>query len=209
MKAKGKPLIVLGLLLIAAALCLTAYNFYDEWRAQRSARQVVSILEPQLPAENPPEDLWESPADNEQISIPDYILNPKMDMPVQTVDGVDYIGVLRIPEMDLELPVISQWSYPNLKNAPCRYGGSAYLDNLIICGHNYNSHFGNLKSLRPGDEVIFEDIDGNEFRYRMAEQETLQPTALEEMESGEWALTLFTCTVGGQSRVTLRFERCE
>lgn len=212
MRNKGKRLIILGLLLIVSALVLTLYNLSDEWRARQSALQAVSILEERLPiktwngadAENA-----ETPAGDEQTTIPDHILNPKMDMPVETVDGVDYIGILSIPALGLELPVISQWSYPNLKTAPCRYSGSAYLDDLIICGHNYSAHFGNLKSLLPGDEVIFTDMDGNKFRYRLAGQETLQPTAIEEMDSGDWDLTLFTCTVGGQSRVTLRFEREE
>ena len=42
--------------------------------------------------------------------------------------------------------------------------------------------------------------------YKMVERETLNPTDIEGMESGNWDLTLFTCTVGGQSRVTIRFE---
>jgi sortase A len=34
--------------------------------------------------------------------------------------------------------------------------------------------------------------------------EILSPFAVEEMTSGDWDMTLFTCTVGGQSRVTVR-----
>ena len=108
--------------------------------------------------------------------------------------------------MELELPVISEWNYPNLKIAPCRYGGSAYLNNLIICGHNYRSHFGNLKHLTVGDLAFFTDTDGNVFTYKMVGQETLSKTSAEAMESGEWDLTLFTCTVGGKNRVTIRFR---
>lgn len=207
MKTKGKRWIYLGLLLIAAALVLTIYNFYDGWRAQQSAREAVRLLSEMGSNRNSEREA--PPADNAEITIPDYILNPQMEMPVKTVDGLDYIGILRIPALGLELPVISQWNYPNLKTAPCRYSGSAYQNDLIICGHNYSSHFGNLKSLRPGDEVLFMDMDGNEFPYRLVDQETLQPTAFEELDSGDWDLTLFTCTVGGQSRVTLRFERAE
>ena len=65
---------------------------------------------------------------------------------------------------------------------------------------------GNLKNLREGDIAIFTDMDGNVFTYKMIEQETLLPTSIDAMESGDWDLTLFTCTVGGQSRVTIRFE---
>lgn len=41
------------------------------------------------------------------------------------------------------------------------------------------------------------------------ERETLEPTDLEGMEAGDWDMTLYTCTVGGQSRVTVRFVREE
>ena len=132
------------------------------------------------------------------------LAEPEMEMPVETIDGVDYVGVLRIPTLALELPVISQWSYPLLKIAPCRYSGSAYQNNLVLCAHNYASHFGNLKNLHIGDAVTFTDMDGNLFTYQVAELETLPPQATEEMENGDWDLSLFTCTVGGQSRVTVR-----
>jgi sortase A len=52
-------------------------------------------------------------------------------------------------------------------------------------------------------------MDGNVFVYEAAVVETLGPTDVEEMHSGDWDLTLFTCTVGGRSRVTVRFNRVE
>lgn len=140
----------------------------------------------------------------EEAYIPDYILNPEMDMPEEEVDGQKYIGVLKIPVLSLELPVISEWSYPSLRIAPCRYAGSAYLNSMVIAAHNYYSHFGYLKDLSPGDEVTFTDVDGNIFRYEVSALEILSPFAVEEMTNGDWDLTLFTCTVGGQSRVTIR-----
>lgn len=207
-------MITIGLLLIAAALFLVSYNLYDELRAEQSARQAVTQLDAYLPAEAAPEAPSDSTGDQEPLVsdertvIPDYVLSPNME-PVETINGIDFIGVLRIPALELELPIISEWNYPNLKTAPCRYSGSAYLNNLIICGHNYTSHFGTLKNLREGDIATFTDMDGNVFTYKMVERETLLPTSIEAMESGDWNLTLFTCTVGGQSRVTIRFEREE
>jgi len=205
-------LITIGLLLIAAALFLVSYNLYDELRAEQSARQAVTQLDAYLPAEAALEAPSDSAGDQEPLVsdertvIPDYVLSPNMEMPVETINGIDFIGVLRIPALELELPIISEWNYPNLKSAPCRYSGSAYLNNLILCGHNYASHFGSLKTLSEGDIATFTDIDGNVFIYKMVERETLNPTDIEGMESGNWDLTLFTCTVGGQSRVTIRFD---
>ena len=205
-KQKGLLLITMGLLLIAAALILVSYNLYDGLRAERAASQVVNQLSADFPSEAAPEAPAGSAGEQEPAVIPDYVLNPDMEMPVENIDGTDVIGVLRIPALELELPVISEWSYPDLKTAPCRYSGSAYLNNLILCGHNYTSHFGNLKKLGEGDFATFTDMDGNVFTYRMVERETLPPTSIDAMESGDWDLTLFTCTMGGQSRVTIRFE---
>lgn len=211
-KQEGLLLITIGLLLIAAAIFLVSYNLYDELRAEQSARQAVTQLDAYLPAEAALEAPSDSAGDQEPLVsdertvIPDYVLSPNMEMPVETINGIDFIGVLRIPALELELPIISEWNYPNLKSAPCRYSGSAYLNNLILCGHNYASHFGSLKTLSEGDIATFTDIDGNVFIYKMVERETLNPTDIEGMESGNWDLTLFTCTVGGQSRVTIRFD---
>ena len=136
MKAnRGTVWINAGLLLIAAALFLSAYNEWESREARDSARQVIAQLCDELPTEA-----------GEPTTLPDV----RREMPVKTINGRDYIGVLSIPSLELELPVISQWDYPALKVAPCRYSGSLYQDNLIICAHNYASHFGKLKELQPG-----------------------------------------------------------
>ena len=191
---RGTVWINAGLLLIAAALFLSVYNEWESHEARDSARQVIAQLCDELPTEA-----------GEPTTLPDV----RREMPVKTINGRDYIGVLSIPSLELELPVISQWDYPALKVAPCRYSGSLYQDNLIICAHNYASHFGKLKELQPGDTVLFTDMDEHVVTFRMVERETLNPMDAEEMEAGDWDLTLFTCTIGGQTRVTIRLERVE
>lgn len=195
-----------GLLLMAAALSLTCYNMREECRAAASAASALEEILPEMPAATEPSI---QPEGTQEAVIPDYLLNPEMEMPTVEIEGQAYIGVLDIPVLGLELPVISKWSYPRLKLAPCRFEGSAYLDDLIIAAHNYRSHFGGLKNLRPGDEVNFTDVEGNVFRYTVAELETLGGNDLEELESGEWDLTLITCTLGGKSRVTVRCDLAE
>lgn len=195
MKAnRGTVWINAGLLLIAAALFLSAYNAWESHEARDSARQVIAQLCDALPTEA-----------GEPTTLPDV----RREMPVKTINGRDYIGVLSIPSLELELPVISQWDYPALKVAPCRYSGSLYQDNLIICAHNYASHFGKLKELQPGDIVLFTDMDEHVVTFQMVERETLNPMDAEGMEAGDWDLTLFTCTIDGQTRVTIRLERVE
>ena len=60
------------------------------------------------------------------------------------------------------------------------------------------------RSLEAGAQVIFTDLKGRSFSYQVQAVETLEPTAIEDMLSEEWDLTLFTCTPGGQARVAIR-----
>lgn len=209
MSKRGKLCTALGLLLLLAALGLTAYNLWLDARASMSVDVVLERLTPTLSSrqsELPPLSSGEA---LEEAFVPDYVLNPEMAMPEENIDGRSYIGVLDIPALGLSFPIISEWSYDALQIAPCRYSGSAYLDNLVIAGHNYRSHFASLPQLQPGDSVTFTDMDGNVFSYEVSSLETLSPYAVSDMTSGDWALTLFTCTVGGQSRLAIRCDQAE
>ena len=196
-----KICMVSGLLLIAAALCLFVYNKREAESAAQTAEQALQEIS-DVPH------VLEQPQESEIHSIiPDYISNPTMEMPTVEVDGNFYIGILEIHALELSLPVISEWNDTRLKQAPCRYKGSVYLDNLIIAGHNYKKHFGGLKNLQIGDTITFTDMDEHCFSYTVTALEELDGTAIETMESGDWDLTLFTCTIGGKKRVTVRCKK--
>lgn len=192
--ARGVLLMRIGLALLACAFLLTGYNLWDAYRAEQKAAAVFA-------------ELSEGMQQAETETIPDYVLFPEMEMPVRKIGERYYIGILEIPTLGLTLPVTEEWSYPNLKTSPCRYAGSAYLDNFVIAAHNYNSHFGKIHNLYPGEQILFTDVDGNQFRYEVRDIEVMQPTEIAEMTSGEYALTLFTCTYDGRSRVALRCEK--
>lgn len=188
---RGMKAMTIGILLLTAALCLTLYNYIDSYRAARAADALADMLAAQIPEE----------------AQPYYLIDPEIEMPVIEINGKDCIGYIDIPALDLSLPVISEWSYPNLKVAPCRYKGSAYLDSMIIAAHNYRTHFGALESLEPGTLIYFTDADGNRFDYEVSQLQVLDSTAVEQMDEGDWDLTLFTCTIGGRQRVTVRCIR--
>ena len=214
---KSVALICAGLLFLTVAACLAGYNVWQDYRAGNRSGEAVAQLQEVIPADPAPEhgrivyqrsavtgeELTEYP---DSIEYPDYVLDPDMNMPVKNVDGMDYVGTLTIPALELELPVCSDWNYENLKSAPCRFTGTVYHKDMVICAHNYSRHFGKIASLRYGDSVEFTDTDGNVFSYTVTEIETLQSTAVEEMTGSGHALTLFTCTLGGESRVTVRCD---
>ena len=186
---KSKIWITVGIILIFAAFGLTAYNYYEDYQANRHAQHVTEELAGKIKTEH-----------TDEL----YKMNPDIEMPTKTVDGIAYIGVLEVPKLSLELPVMSHWSYDGLKIAPGRYKGSVYQRNIIIAGHNYRSHFSRLKTLDIGSKIWFIDVEGNRFEYKISDIEIIKGTNVKQMEKGTWDMTLFTCTYGGQNRMALR-----
>ncbi len=205
-KRNGSLFLAAGAVLLLGALGLTGYNLWDEKRAAAAADSVMDALnEVIVPVSAVTPEGSAAPAG--EVRIPDYILDPDMELPALEIDGKRYVGYLEIPALELSLPVLENWSYPNLKLSPCRYAGSPYQDNMVVAAHNYSRHFGRLKELIEGDEVRFTDMDGNVFVYTVAEQEQLAAQPAKAMLEGDWDLSLFTCTLGGQYRVTIRCVR--
>ena len=196
----GLICMALGLLLLLGAGGLTAYNMWEDGRAGASAGAAFQALTMKIDET--------SETDLPEGVIPAYQIDPRVEMPVTEIDGNYYVGTISIPALDLELPVLNEWSYPNLKIAPCRYNGSAYLNNMIIAAHNYKRHFGQLVNLNVGDMVRFTDMAGNLFTYTVDAMEQLRPNQTRDMLEangyGGYDLTLFTCTIGGRQRFTVR-----
>ena len=191
----GTICMILGTVLILAALSLFLWNRREAEQAGEAAADILPQVVEQIA-----ETAAEAPA-------PPDPLDPTMTE--VEIDGYLYIGYLSIPALGLELPVMSEWDYNRLNIAPCRYSGSTKTDDLVIAAHNFAQHFGGLSGLTGGEQVIFVDMDNVVSTYTVVAVEILAPTAVEEMTNGEYDLSLYTCTYGGRSRVTVRCDRTE
>ena len=203
-KTKGNLLITLGILLITAAIGLAGYSLWDASRAQKAAEEITGQLISEI----------ESKVEDGKTAAP-YI-DPNTPMPVEVIDGYEYIGVLEIPSEGLSLPVMKEWDYTRLKISPCRFTGSYYSDDLVICAHNYMRHLGPLLQIGIGEDIYFTSVDGLTIHYIVTNRETVEPTAVEQMIENssnsetsllDWDLTLFTCNLGGQTRCAVRCSR--
>ena len=189
---KGRRLIAAGLILIALAVLLAGYNVFCSVRGGNAAEDILAGLDK----------VTESPE-----PAPSYMLNPDMEMPEVEIDGIMYIGKVSLPSIGITLPVASSFDNSVLNISPCRYSGSAYRDSMIICGHNFRTHFGFLARVTAGDRVTFTDTEGNVFTYEVCDMESMDGTDVERMSQGDWDLTLFTCTPGGRARLAVRCIR--
>ncbi len=203
----GIVCMLLGAALVLAAMSLFLWNLNEDRRAGAAVEeilpQVMEIIQSVSERNNT------DSAEDSAASGPVYPDPYSTEMTEVEINGYGYIGYLSIPTLDLELPVMTDWSYSQLKISPCRYTGSTKSDNLVIAAHNYTRHFGNIKNLSAGDAIYFTDMDGVMSVYEVAETEILAPSSMEDMTDSGYALTIFTCTYSGQNRVTVRCVRAE
>ena len=185
-KLMGTICILLGVVFLIASVGILVYN---RWESENAAKVTESLLKD-----------VQGMIDKKNAEQYDSMAN----MSTVKVDGYESIGVLSIPVLDLELPVLTDWNYKKLKKAPCHYYGSYYEKDFVIAAHNYKSHFGRLSELQSGDLVVFTDVSGAAHYYEVVILETLPKNATKEMITSGFDLSLYTCTIGGGSRVTVR-----
>lgn len=206
----GMALVFIGFFLLCAAGGLLYYNHAESQRAQDASAQVLEVLaeEIQINQRCETSSQTERPSGAETPTAPSdgaTLQTEEEDLlPTVQIDGVDYIGVISFPSLSIELPVMAQWSPAGLQTAPGRYSGTPAGKDLVIAGHNYDAHFGQLQDLHLNDPVLFTDVNGKVYDYAVLDVEILQPTAIEDMIAGDYPLTVFTCTYGGRTRLTIR-----
>lgn len=189
----GQIFISLGTVLLSISLLIYLKNNQEEYLADKKSKEVLSVIKKELKDQETKKTLFIEP----ETKI----------MKTTNIRGYDYIGTLSIPRINLELPVISDYDYQKLKISPCRYYGSIYTNDLIICGHSYKTHFKYLSNLTKEDIVVFTDIDGVNYIYEVKEIEILNPKDVSKMINTEFDLTLYTCTSDGLSRITVRCNK--
>ena len=97
-----------GACILLAFLCLT-HNLREDHEAKVRTQKIVTELKEKVGKNSSPQN--------------NYIENPKMEMPTRQINGLDYIGYLKIEKLSLDLPILSEWSYPLIRISPARYRG--------------------------------------------------------------------------------------
>lgn len=179
--------ILLGVISITVAAIITFNNIYKDYKGKKNSLEIFNILDKEISRNSKVQDEGR--------------------MKTIEIDGRKYIGLLEIKSIGLKLPIQWTWSYEDLEISPCRYRGSIKEDSMILMGHNYSSHFSNIKKLNKGDEIEFIDVEGIEYKYKVKEKEEIHKNRVEDMINGEWDLTLFTCAYNRKDRVAIRSNR--
>ena len=127
-------------------------------------------------------------------------------MPALSVDGLDVIGLLELPEKGVKLPVGDLQSAPGLLYRPARYSGTVYDGSLTIAGVSDPDQLDMMAALTGGERLNFTDMTGETFAFtvqRVRRATQLDDDTLSSMEadlvwfaedSGTWFVVC--CSMG-------------
>ena len=145
---------IAGIVYLLLALSLFAYNRITDFRAGKFSEKVMEEMSEYIRSEN-----TKKPEQHNQDT--DKGIEESRENQAVRFEGYDFIGYLTIEKLSLNLPIMSDWNYDRLNISPCRYSGGVKTSDLVIAGHNYSSHFGNLSYLKRGDIVLYTDFSEN------------------------------------------------
>lgn len=235
-RALSTSIVILGVFLVAAAVGLTVWNFKTDADAGKTNEEILNRMVEVINASAIRDDdnsgglssdgstgsftpgIFTNDYSQESVqgdAIYTYVYTPDGTVQVEKeidsliVDGREYIGILSIPSLGLELSVMKECSDKTIDVAPGRYVGSPTRNGFVIGGHNYIRHLGKIDRLKEGDKIIFMDLQGIVFKYKVFGQQILDADMGAELCSDEWAMSLFTCTLAGNKRIVVRCMRDE
>ena len=151
---KTKKIFILIIALAAAVVLIWAgCRFYMEKQADSRSREVLDKMETLIPGMTGDED-FTSEAGRDPLAA-------------LSIDGIDIVGCLEIPSLSLKTPVTG-------KNTDERgfitwISGSPVKGKFRLSGSSRDV-FRDLTDAKPGAEVLFTDVDGIKYRYKVTTQ---------------------------------------
>ncbi len=112
----------------------------------------------------------------------------------------DMIGTLKIPSLNIEYPILANYTEDLLKVSVTKYwgGNPNKVGNLCILGHNYKNSkfFSKLPNIQKDAIVEITDLDGKTLEYKVYETSIIDPddmSCTSQLTNGHTEVTLITC----------------
>lgn len=142
-----------------------------------------------------------------------YMEEPNQVDDVKTLKykGYDVIGVIKIPKIELQYPIISENSKEAMDVSITKFFGNGVneVGNLTLAGHNNydNTMFGKLNELKIYDIIQLTDINKNTKEYKIYKIFKTTPndsSVVSTEEFGTREVTLITCSNGNKERLIVK-----
>lgn len=183
-----RAILICLIIAIITTAALLAVKYIKLYRNEIQAKQVISNITDSL--ENSDEAIAEI---NQQIQ------------------GNKVVGIIKIPEINLEYPILETTSKETLKLSITKFWGNKIneIGNVTLAGHNNlnGTMFGKLNKLKNGDVIELTDIQNTTLKYEVFKTYIIDPndiTCILPEQEGVREVTLITCTNGNKNRLIVK-----
>lgn len=183
-----RAILICLIIAIITTATLLAVKYIKLYRNEKQAKQVISNITDSL--ENSDEAIAEI---NQQIQ------------------GNKVVGIIKIPEINLEYPILETTSKETLKLSITKFWGNKIneIGNVTLAGHNNlnGTMFGKLNKLKNGDVIELTDIQNTTLKYEVFKTYIIDPndiTCILPEQEGVREVTLITCTNGNKNRLIVK-----
>jgi len=197
-KALDIFIIIVGLIILVTIILIAI-----KYGGNRINEEKMTNLVEQIKATN----LAETTKSEEQVEMP----NESSDIETITeieIDGYTVLGIIRIPTIGLEYPILNETTNKSMKKSITKFWGPGLneIGNLSLAGHNNKdgTMFGKVKKLKIGDIIEIEDLYKNTVKYEIFDMYVIDPndvSCVESVNPDTREITLITCTNGNKNRL--------
>ena len=129
----------------------------------------------------------------------------------EQINGHKVIGIINIPKINLEYPILDSTSVETLKLSITKFWGNKIneIGNVTLAGHNNlnGTMFGKTKDLEVGDIIELTDIQNVTLKYKVFKKYVIDPNDISVIlpeEENVREVTLITCTNGNKNRLVIK-----
>ena len=150
----SRIIIIAATIAIIGLIAYVGYDYCSGSRGDHKAQRTIETLEGIIPGLGVDTDVATGTGRDPLASV--------------SIDGVDIVGVLEVPSLDIMAPVMSSAQDDEEYFAKWIDGSPAKGHFMIQGGRD--DVFRKIPDLRPGDRVIFTDVDGIRYSYEVKTQ---------------------------------------
>lgn len=125
--------------------------------------------------------------------------------------GYDIVGIIEIPKINIEYPIINQTSDETMVLSITKFWGNNVNDigNFTMAGHNYfdGTMFSNTNKLNIEDTIKMTDLDGKTIEYKVFDKYIIDPNdvkCVQSVKENTREITLITCINGRNNRLVVK-----
>lgn len=125
--------------------------------------------------------------------------------------GYDIVGIIEIPKINIEYPIINQTSDEAMALSITKFWGNNVNDigNFTMAGHNYfdGTMFSNTNKLNIEDTIKMTDLDGKTIEYKVFDKYIIDPNdvkCVQSVKENTREITLITCINGRNNRLVVK-----